>query len=414
MPIATTEQYAGMLAGAAAGGYALAGVNVSSSETLNAALHGFGKAQADGIIHVSIGGGEFPGTAVKDMVAGARAVAVFARVVGERCQVLVALHTDHCPPDKLDGFLRPLLADSLERRERGAQLLFHSQMFDGSTLPLEEYLAAELLDECACAHVVLEVECGVVGGEEDGLRAEALRAAVHDHRGAVARGRGAGHRRAWPLPAGRDVRQRPRRVRARQRQARPRVLTDGQQALAQAHPRRSVPVRLPRGVGVESRRDRRGGVLRRGEEEHRLGHPVRVHAGLRRAHVGQQRRRAEGRHRACRSRRTTRAGGAARPRRRWPPGSRRPASSSLGGREPSAMSRNIAIVYSTGTDAVAQAFGDAAAGPAAQARVRGANRHPALACSDQSSLGATQERPGQVQRGRGWVAPGTTNAGRSG
>jgi fructose-bisphosphate aldolase, class II len=108
------------------------------------------------------------------MVLGARALAAFARVVGERCPVLVALHTDHCPPDKLDGFLRPLLAESLERRDRGEEPLFHSQMFDGSTLPLEQNLtiASELLEQCVCASVVLEIECGVVGGEEDGMRAE--------------------------------------------------------------------------------------------------------------------------------------------------------------------------------------------------------------------------------------------------
>jgi fructose-bisphosphate aldolase, class II len=175
MPIAAAEQYGEMLDRAAAGGYALAAVNVSSSLTLNAALRGFTEAGADGIVQVSTGGGEFlSGATVTDMAAGARALAAFARVVGERCPVLVALHTDHCPPDKLDRFLRPLLGDSLERRARGEQPLFHSQMFDGSTLALEQNLqiASELLDECARADVVLEVECGVVGGEEDGVSAD--------------------------------------------------------------------------------------------------------------------------------------------------------------------------------------------------------------------------------------------------
>ena len=50
-------------------------------------------------------------------------------------------------------------------------------MFDGSTLPLEENLriAAELLAECAELDVVLEIECGVVGGEEDGIAGPATR-----------------------------------------------------------------------------------------------------------------------------------------------------------------------------------------------------------------------------------------------
>lgn len=240
MPIATAEQYAAMLDRAAAGGYALAGVNVSSSETLNAALRGFAEAQADGIIQVSTGGGEFlSGTAVKDVVVGARALQAFARVLGEGYPVLVALHTDHCPPDRLDGFLRPLLADSLERRERGEQPLFHSQMFDGSTLLLEDNLriAAELLDECARADVVLEVECGVVGGEEDGLRvegaAERLYTTTQDLL-RVAEVLGTGERGRYLLAAtfgnvhGVYA---PGNVKLR-----PRVLADGQKALAEAHP----------------------------------------------------------------------------------------------------------------------------------------------------------------------------------
>jgi len=111
MPIATVEQYAAILDCAASGGYAFPGVNVTSSQTLNAALRGFAEAGSDGIVQVSTGGGEYASGAIKEMVAGARALAAFARVVGQRCPVLVALHTDHCPPDKLDGFLRPLLAE---------------------------------------------------------------------------------------------------------------------------------------------------------------------------------------------------------------------------------------------------------------------------------------------------------------
>src|SRR3954447_17836224 len=111
MPIATTEQYAAMLDAAAAGRYAFPGVNVSSSQALNAALEGFAGARSDGLVQVSTGGAQYlSGAVARDMVAGSRALAAFAREVAERCPVLIALHTDHCPPDRLDTWLRPHLS----------------------------------------------------------------------------------------------------------------------------------------------------------------------------------------------------------------------------------------------------------------------------------------------------------------
>jgi fructose-bisphosphate aldolase, class II len=170
--IATTEQYAAMLDAASAGGYALAAVNVTSSETLNGAMRGFAEAGADGIVQITTGAAEFlSGAAVKDMALGARALAEYARVLAERYPVLIALHTDHAPPDRFDAFVRPLIDESRRRRARGEQPLFQSHMFDGSTMPLVENLrvSAGLLDELAPVGVVLEVESGVVGGEEDGI-----------------------------------------------------------------------------------------------------------------------------------------------------------------------------------------------------------------------------------------------------
>ena len=176
MPLATPAQYAEMLDAAKAGGYAFPAVNVTSSTTLNAAILGFVTARSDGIVQVSRGGGEFASGAAKDRALGARALADYAAVVAEQVPILVAPHGDHCPPDDLDGFLRPLLAESLERRRHGGRPLFLSQMFDGSTLPLEENLAiaATLLAECAAADVILEVEIGAVGGEEDGIGGDSL------------------------------------------------------------------------------------------------------------------------------------------------------------------------------------------------------------------------------------------------
>jgi fructose-bisphosphate aldolase, class II len=169
--IATAEQYAGMLDAASLGGYALAAVNVTSSETLNGAMRGFAEAGADGIVQITTGAAEFLSGAVKDMALGARALAEYARVLGERYPVLIALHTDHAPPDRFDAFVRPLIDETRRRRLRGEEPLFHSHMFDGSTLPLTENLriSAGLLEELAPLGVVLEVESGVVGGEEDGI-----------------------------------------------------------------------------------------------------------------------------------------------------------------------------------------------------------------------------------------------------
>ena len=175
MPIATPEVYAEMLDRAKQQGFAYPAINVTSSQTLNAALRGFAEAESDGIVQVSTGGAEYlSGSTIKDMVTGASALAEYARVVAEKYPVNIALHTDHCPKDKLDGFMRPLVKISQERVARGEQPLFQSHMWDGSAVPLDENLAiaAELLEECAKARVIMEMEIGVVGGEEDGVVGE--------------------------------------------------------------------------------------------------------------------------------------------------------------------------------------------------------------------------------------------------
>jgi fructose-bisphosphate aldolase, class II len=172
MPIATPEVFAEMLDRAKAGGFAYPAINVTSSQTLNAALRGFAEANSDGIVQVSTGGAEYlSGPTVKDMVTGSVAFAAFAAEVAKNYPVNVGLHTDHCPKDKLDKFVRPLLAISKERVSRGEEPLFQSHMWDGSAVPLAENLeiAERLLADAAAAKVVLEIEVGVVGGEEDGI-----------------------------------------------------------------------------------------------------------------------------------------------------------------------------------------------------------------------------------------------------
>src|SRR3982750_462127 len=168
MPIATPEVYAEMLDKAKREKYAYPAINVSSSQTLNAALQGFTDAGSDGIIQVSTGGAEYlSGPGVKNMVTGSVAFAAFAAEVAKNYPVNVALHTDHCPKDKLDGFVRPLIAISKERVARGEAPLFQSHMWDGSAVPMDENLvvAQERLADAAAAHIILEIEVGVVGGE---------------------------------------------------------------------------------------------------------------------------------------------------------------------------------------------------------------------------------------------------------
>ena len=165
-----------MLDGAAAGGYALPAVNATSSQTLSAAMRGFADAGSDGIVQVTVGGAQYLSGGAGDALTGARAFAALGAELAAGYPVAIALHTDHCTPDHADAFLRPLLADSAERVERGDAPLFNSHMFDGSTLPLGKNLrlSAELLEWCRELDVILEVECGVVGGEEDGVGGEGV------------------------------------------------------------------------------------------------------------------------------------------------------------------------------------------------------------------------------------------------
>jgi len=175
MPIATAAEYAHMLDRAKFDGFAYPSINVTSSETLNAALRGFSEADSDGIVQVSTGGASFlSGTVAQDMVTGASALAQFAHVVARNYPVTIASHTDHCPKEKLDQFVRPLLATSQRHVAAGGEPLFQSHMWDGSALLLQENLkvAAELLQASVRAHSLLEIEIGVVGGVEDDVHGD--------------------------------------------------------------------------------------------------------------------------------------------------------------------------------------------------------------------------------------------------
>ena len=172
MPIATPEVYRDMLDRAKEGSFAYPAINITSSQTVTAAIRGFAEAGSDVIIQVSTGGAEYAsGSTIKNMVTGSLALAAYAEEVAKNYSVNIALHTDHCPKDKLDGFVRPLIAASTERVKAGGLPIFQSHMWDGSAVPLAENLtiAQDLLEKCRAANIILEIEVGVVGGEEDGV-----------------------------------------------------------------------------------------------------------------------------------------------------------------------------------------------------------------------------------------------------
>ncbi len=174
MPIASPEVYAEMLNRAKAGKFAYPAINCTSSQTIVAAIRGFAEAESDGIVQISWGGAEFAsGMTVKSMVAGATALAEFAHSIAAHYDVNIALHTDHCPKDKLPGFMEPLIVVSQERVAKGLEPLFQSHMWDGSAVPLKENMeiSQRMLEECRKANIILEIEIGVVGGEEDGIEA---------------------------------------------------------------------------------------------------------------------------------------------------------------------------------------------------------------------------------------------------
>ncbi|HHW83775.1 MAG TPA: class II fructose-bisphosphate aldolase, partial [Actinomycetales bacterium] len=175
MPIATPEQYAAMLDRAKEKKFAYPAINITSSQTITAALQGFAEAESDGIIQVSVGGAEYgSGSTIKDRVAGSLALAAYAREVAKNYPVTIALHTDHCSKDNLASWVRPLLEIEAEQTKRGEDPTFNSHMWDGSAVELGENLeiAKELLELSNKANTILEIEIGVVGGEEDGVAHE--------------------------------------------------------------------------------------------------------------------------------------------------------------------------------------------------------------------------------------------------
>ena len=174
MPVATSEQYKKMLSSAKKNGYAYPAINITSMSTANAAIKAFADKKSDGIIQVSTGGGKFASGSIGDMALGAISLAQHIHLVAEKYNILIALHTDHCHPQYVQSFMMPLIEESEKRRAKGLPNLFNSHMFDGSELPLAENIrqSKALLERCVKSEIILEVETGVVGGEEDGVNNE--------------------------------------------------------------------------------------------------------------------------------------------------------------------------------------------------------------------------------------------------
>ncbi|MDN3309735.1 class II fructose-bisphosphate aldolase [Microbacterium oryzae] len=182
MPVATPDQYAEMFDRAKAGGFAYPAFNVSSSQTINAVLQGLTEAGSDGILQVTTGGADyFAGHTVKGRATGAIAMAQYVREVAKNYPITVGVHTDHCPKDALPGFVLPLVEASEERVKAGGEPLFNSHMWDGSAVPLDENIeiAADLLPRMKNINAILEIEVGVVGGEEDGVAHEGSNEALY-------------------------------------------------------------------------------------------------------------------------------------------------------------------------------------------------------------------------------------------
>ena len=175
MPIATPEVYAEMLDRAKAGKFAYPAINVTSSQTLTAAIRGFADAGSDGILQVSVGGAEYwSGSSIKDRIAGSLAMAAYAREIAKNYDVTVALHTDHCAKQNLESWTEAILDLEIEEVKAGRLPWFQSHMWDGSAIPLDENLeiAKRLLAKAVASKTVLEIEVGAVGGEEDGVVGE--------------------------------------------------------------------------------------------------------------------------------------------------------------------------------------------------------------------------------------------------
>ena len=190
-------------------GYAIPAVNCVSSSGINACLEAARRNDAPIIVQFSSGGSQvcsifFTFTlrrslfsrdntdsnylendvqfyAGKDLdnsnysaaIAGAISGAFHVRTMAEQYGVPVILHTDHCAK-KLLPWIDGLLSASERYYEKHGEPLFSSHMIDLSEEPIEENIAIckDYLERMAKIDILLEMELGITGGEEDGVNNE--------------------------------------------------------------------------------------------------------------------------------------------------------------------------------------------------------------------------------------------------
>eukprot|EP00542_Grammatophora_oceanica_P005822 CAMPEP_0194070168 /NCGR_PEP_ID=MMETSP0009_2-20130614/88036_1 /TAXON_ID=210454 /ORGANISM="Grammatophora oceanica, Strain CCMP 410" /LENGTH=435 /DNA_ID=CAMNT_0038723425 /DNA_START=46 /DNA_END=1353 /DNA_ORIENTATION=+ len=157
-------------------GYAIPAVNCVSSSGINACLEAARKNDAPIIIQFSSGGSQFyagkgmDNTNYRAAIAGAVSGAFHVRTMAEQYGVPVILHTDHCSK-KLLPWVDGLISASERYFKDHGEPLFSSHMIDLSEEPLEENLAIckDYLGRMAKIGLLLEMELGITGGEEDGV-----------------------------------------------------------------------------------------------------------------------------------------------------------------------------------------------------------------------------------------------------
>ncbi|GAX29000.1 fructose-bisphosphate aldolase, class II [Fistulifera solaris] len=157
-------------------GFAIPGVNIVGSNSINACMEAAAKYGGPIMITFSKGGGAYiAGKTLKNendsaSVAGCIAGAKHVREVAKLYGVPVVLHTDHCQKSWLPWIDQLMDANEAYFKEHG-EPLFSSHMLDLSEEPLEENIAIckKYLERMAKCNVLLEFELGVTGGEEDGV-----------------------------------------------------------------------------------------------------------------------------------------------------------------------------------------------------------------------------------------------------
>ena len=174
--VVTGDALVDLLNDAKAKGYAIPAVNCVTSSSVNACLEAARKMDAPIIIQFSSGGSQFyagkglDNTDFKAAIAGAVSGAFHVRTMAEQYGVPVVLHTDHCAKNLL-----PWMDGMIEASERyyakHGEPLFSSHMLDFSEEPMDENLelCVKYLKRMAKMNMLLEMELGITGGEEDGV-----------------------------------------------------------------------------------------------------------------------------------------------------------------------------------------------------------------------------------------------------